>query len=207
MGRIPCLVFVVPAAAAAGCASQKQATETPDAAAAGDAAGAPAAGAPPSLPGVGVADAVPGPETQPPPDAAPPPLTPPRADRPGTDPVDVRAEVTAAIDEATGTIRGSGGIPDLPAYPRSRVVSREVDTTHERWARTIEVELEVDDDFGRVRRFYDGAIRAEGWTVTGASESDDKVEWKLTSGSSVASIEIKREKRNRVSIELERNDR
>ena len=75
------------------------------------------------------------------------------------------------------------------------------------WSRKVKVELEVRDTFENVKGFYKKVIEDRGWTVTGVSEEEGKVGWKLAKDTSVGEVKIDKEGHKRVSVRLERKDR
>lgn len=109
-----------------------------------------------------------------------------------------KVETPAVVDD----------VVDLPAYPGASRTKLDTSTVgSDGWSRKVKVELEVRDTFENVKGFYKKVIEDRGWTVTGVSEEEGKVGWKLAKDTSVGEVKIAKEGHKRVSVRLERKDR
>lgn len=122
----------------------------------------------------------------------------------------VAAEVKAepAPVATVATPAAVDDVVDLPAYPGASRTKLETSTVgSDGWSRKVKVELDVRDTFESVKGFYKKVIEDRGWSVTGVSEEEGKLGWKLAKDTSVGEVKIEKEGRKRVSVRLERKDR
>lgn len=119
---------------------------------------------------------------------------------------EVKAEPAPVATAATPA--AADDVVDLPAYPGASRTKLDTSTVaSDGWSRKVKVELDVRDTFENVKSYYKKVIEDRGWTVTGVSEEDGKLGWKLAKDTSVGSVRIEKEGRKRVSVRLERKDR
>ncbi|MCU0292052.1 MAG: hypothetical protein MUF10_08705 [Thermoanaerobaculaceae bacterium] len=139
--------------------------------------------------------------------ASTPAEAPPPAE-PATPAAAAEAKAEPVPTSAVGKPAAVDDVVDLPAYPGASRTKLETSTVgSDGWSRKVKVELDVRDTFESVKGFYKKVIEDRGWTVTGFSEEEGKLGWKLAKDTSIGEVKIEKEGRKRVSVRLERKDR
>jgi hypothetical protein len=97
-------------------------------------------------------------------------------------------------------------VSDLPDYPGAvRVAFAERTEAGKEFTRKAEAEWTSTDPYAKVVEYYQKAVVDRGWAIAGTKTKKTEIEWQLTKGTSVGTVEIK--DGAPVTIKIERKDR
>lgn len=111
------------------------------------------------------------------------------------------APVAPSPAAAAATVEG---LPDYPGATRTRLEIGEVKSG---FSRSIEARYHTGDPIEAVKKYYEDAFSANGWTVVSSEQKPTENKWRLSKGTAVAEVEVEAEKAGGVKIKLERRDR
>jgi hypothetical protein len=97
-------------------------------------------------------------------------------------------------------------VKDFPDYPGAvRVAFSERTEADKDFPHRVEAEWTSADAYAKVVEYYQKAAVAKGWTIAETKTKKAGIEWQLTKGTSVGTIEVK--DAAPVSVKVERKDR
>jgi hypothetical protein len=97
-------------------------------------------------------------------------------------------------------------VADLPDYPGAvRVAFSERTEAGKEFTHKAEGEWTSADPYAKVVEYYQKAVVGRGWAIAGTKTKKAEIEWQLTKGTSVGTVEIK--DGAPVTIKVERRDR
>ncbi|TAM53374.1 MAG: hypothetical protein EPN53_05185 [Acidobacteria bacterium] len=114
------------------------------------------------------------------------------------------APAPAAPSPAAAAAATVEGLPDYPGAVRTGLETGEVKSG---FSRSIEARFHTGDPIGAVKKYYEDAFSANGWTVVSTEQKTTENKWRLSKGTTVAEVEVETEKTGGVRIKLERRDR
>jgi hypothetical protein len=97
-------------------------------------------------------------------------------------------------------------VADLPDYPGAvRVAFAERTEAGKEFTHKADAEWTSADPFAVVVEYYQKAVVDKGWTIAGTKTKKTEIEWQLTKGTSLGTVEVK--DGTPVTIKVERKDR
>ncbi len=114
------------------------------------------------------------------------------------------APAPVATVPAAAAVATVEGLPDYPGAARISFDTREVKAG---FSRSIEARFHTGDPIEAVKKFYEDAFSANGWTVVSSEQKPTESKWRLSNGTTAAEVEVEVEKAGGVKIKLERRDR
>jgi hypothetical protein len=124
---------------------------------------------------------------------------------PGTDAAPAPAAATAPARPAPPA-RAPESVKDFPDYPGAvRVAFSERTQAGKDFPHSVEAEWTSADAYVKVVEYYQKAVVEKGWTIAETKTKKSGIEWQLTMGTSVCTIEVK--DAAPVTVKVERKDR
>ncbi len=114
------------------------------------------------------------------------------------------ARAPAAPSPAAAAAATVEGLPDYPGAARTGLETGEVKSG---FSRSIEARFHTGDPIEAVKKYYEDAFSANGWTVVSTEQKATENKWRLSKGTTVAEVQVEAEKTGGVRIKLERRDR
>jgi hypothetical protein len=97
-------------------------------------------------------------------------------------------------------------VKDFPDYPGAvRVAFSEKTEAGKDFPHRVEAEWTSADAYTKVVEYYQKAVVEKGWTVAETKTKKALIEWRLTKGTSVGTVEVK--DAAPVTVKIERKDR
>ena len=141
----------------------------------------------------------------PPPPQRRPADAPATAATPGTGAAPAPAAAPAAAKPASPA-PAPESVKDLPDYPGAvRVAFSEKTEAGKDFPHRVEAEWTSADAYTKVVEYYQKAVVEKGWTIAETKTKKAGIEWQLTKGTSVGTVEVK--DAAPVTVKVERKDR
>ena len=145
----------------------------------------------------------------PPVDASAAPATPADASATAATPGAGAASTSAAAPAAAkpaSAIPAPESVKDFPDYPGAvRVAFSEKTQAGRDFPHSVEAEWTSADAYAKVVEYYQKTVVDKGWTIAETKTKKSGIEWQLTKGTSVGTIEVK--DAAPVTVKVERKDR
>jgi hypothetical protein len=125
-------------------------------------------------------------------------------EQPAAPPAPAAAPAQSAAPAAAASAPAAA-VADLPDYPGATLVKSEAEPKAG-FSKSLEAKFTSPDTFDNVKKFYQAAIAANGWQVSGTTEKPGEVKWVLSKGTSTGKVEIETE-HGALKIKLERSDK
>jgi hypothetical protein len=96
-------------------------------------------------------------------------------------------------------------VKDLPDYPGAVRTAFSEKTAGKDYAHTTEAEWTSADAYAKVVEYYQKTVVEKGWTIAETKTKKAGIEWRLTKGTSIGTVEVR--DAAPVTVKVERKDR